>query len=99
VGTGLTGSVAVYSATRQSATAFQVAQYNGEIAANLAGSGSSWLAFMTARTALRWECNKTFKFQVFSANTHRLSQRYTLGVTDHGHHGDSISGELRDRLE
>jgi hypothetical protein len=68
VGTGLTGSVAVYSATRQSATAFQVAQYNGEIAANLAGSRSSWLAFMTARTALRWECNKTFKFQVFSAN-------------------------------
>lgn len=36
VGTGLTGLAAVYSATRQSATAFQVARYNGEIAANLA---------------------------------------------------------------
>jgi hypothetical protein len=36
IGTGITGVAAVYSATRQSATAFQVATYNGEIAANLA---------------------------------------------------------------
>jgi hypothetical protein len=36
VGTGLTGLAAVYSATRQSATAYQVAQYSGDISANLA---------------------------------------------------------------
>lgn len=36
VGTGLTGLAAVYGATVQSATAYQVAQYNGDISANLA---------------------------------------------------------------
>lgn len=36
IGTGITAVAAVYSATKQSATAFQVAAYNGEIAANLA---------------------------------------------------------------
>jgi hypothetical protein len=36
VGTGLTGLAAVYSATRQSATAYQVAEYNGIISTRLA---------------------------------------------------------------
>jgi hypothetical protein len=35
VGTGLTGLASVYSATRQSATAYQVAEYNGVISAEL----------------------------------------------------------------
>jgi hypothetical protein len=51
VGPGLTGLAAVYSATRQSTTAFQVAQYNGEIAANLAlmkQSADAELALMKA---------------------------------------------------
>ena len=37
VGTGLTGLASVYSATRQSATAYQVAEYNGVISTALAG--------------------------------------------------------------
>jgi hypothetical protein len=41
IGTGITAVAAVYSATRQSATAFQVAAYNGEIAANLAAMKES----------------------------------------------------------
>jgi hypothetical protein len=36
IGTGLTGFAAVYGATRQSATAYQVAQYGGTISENLA---------------------------------------------------------------
>jgi hypothetical protein len=36
IGTGLTGLAAVYSATRQSATAYQVAEYNAVISTNLA---------------------------------------------------------------
>ena len=36
IGTGLTGLAAVYSATRQSTTAYQVAQYGGAISENLA---------------------------------------------------------------
>lgn len=47
VGTGLTGLAAVYSATRQSATAFQVAEYNGLISANLAAIKQSADAELT----------------------------------------------------
>ena len=36
IGTALTGLVSSYSATRQSATAYQVAQYNGAVSTNLA---------------------------------------------------------------
>jgi hypothetical protein len=36
IGTGLTGFASVYGATRQSATAYQIAQYNGAISTNLA---------------------------------------------------------------
>lgn len=41
IGTGITAVAAVFSATRQSATAFQVAAYNGEIASNLAAMKES----------------------------------------------------------
>jgi len=41
VGTGLTGLASVYSATRQSATAYQVAEYNGLISTSLAEIKSS----------------------------------------------------------
>jgi hypothetical protein len=30
----------------------------------VSGDRDQWLAFMAAPTALRWECNKAFKFQV-----------------------------------
>jgi hypothetical protein len=41
IGTGITAVAAVFSATRQSATAFQVASYNGEIATILAAMKES----------------------------------------------------------
>jgi hypothetical protein len=51
VGTGLTGLAAVYSATRQSATAYQVAEYNGIISTSLADMKASTDASLTQMKA------------------------------------------------
>jgi hypothetical protein len=51
VGTGLTGLASVYSATRQSATAYQVAEYNGIISTRLADIKASSDASLTEMKA------------------------------------------------